>query len=154
MDLNDDGYPDILSGSYSRMGREMAGLFQVLWGRAEGVFAEAEALNGKNDKPLEIPPDDDVDQNGGVSLDVICTRPVAVDWDGDDDLDLIVGNFAGTFYWFQGEGKGRFLDRPQRIEADGKALQIQGHHSDPFPIDWDGDGDLDLLSGSSQGGVQ
>ena len=26
-------------------------------------------------------------------------------------------------------------------------------HSDPFVIDWDGDGDLDLLSGSSNGGV-
>jgi hypothetical protein len=33
-------------------------------------------------------------------------------------------------------------------------LRISGAHSDPFVIDWDRDGDLDLLSGSSQGGVQ
>jgi hypothetical protein len=33
-------------------------------------------------------------------------------------------------------------------------LRIEGHHSDPFVIDWDGDGALDLLSGSSNGGVQ
>jgi len=31
VDLNNDGYRDILSGSYSRMETNMAGLFQVLW---------------------------------------------------------------------------------------------------------------------------
>jgi hypothetical protein len=35
-----------------------------------------------------------------------------------------------------------------------KPLKIEGHHSDPFVVDWDGHGDLDLLSGSSEGGVQ
>jgi hypothetical protein len=35
-----------------------------------------------------------------------------------------------------------------------KPLKIEGHHGDPFAVDWDGDGDLDLLSGSSEGGVQ
>jgi hypothetical protein len=35
-----------------------------------------------------------------------------------------------------------------------KPLKIEGHHSDPFVVDWDGDGDLDLLSGSSEGGVE
>ena len=44
MDLNDDGYGDILSGSYSRMGRPMAGLFQVLWGQSDGTFKKAEEL--------------------------------------------------------------------------------------------------------------
>ena len=85
----------------------------------------------------------------------ICTRPTAVDWDADGDLDLIVGNFAGSFYLFKGEGKGNFHPYPELIKtADNKPLKIDGVHSDPFVIDWDGDGDLDLLSGSSQGGVQ
>jgi hypothetical protein len=65
-----------------------------------------------------------------------------------------VGNFSGTFYWFKGEGKGKFRPKPEMIKSDGKPLRIEGHHSDPFVIDWDGDGALDLISGSSNGGVQ
>ena len=33
-------------------------------------------------------------------------------------------------------------------------LKINGAHSDPFLVDWDHDGDIDMLSGSSSGGVQ
>jgi hypothetical protein len=53
-----------------------------------------------------------------------------------------------------GEGKGRFLPKGELITSDKTPLKINGHHSDPFVIDWDRDGDLDLLSGSSDGGVQ
>jgi hypothetical protein len=79
---------------------------------------------------------------------------MAVDWDGDGDLDLVVGNFAGSFYLFTGQGSGKFLPQPKQITTGAGPLKIQGAHSDPFPVDWDGDGDLDLLSGSSSGGVQ
>jgi hypothetical protein len=37
--------------------------------------------------------------------------------------------------------------------AGGAPLRIPGVHSDPFVIDLDGDGSLDLVSGSSDGGV-
>ena len=148
MDLNGDGYSDILSGSYSRMSQPMAGLFQVLWGQPDRTFKQPAVLNGTDDQPLIIPADSD------AIVENICTRPMAVDWDGDGDLDLVVGNFAGGFYVFTGEGKGRFLPEPKQITTDGGPLKIQGVHSDPFPVDWDGDGDLDLLSGSSNGGVQ
>jgi hypothetical protein len=153
VDLDADGNRDILSGSYSRMGQDMAGLFQVLWGQRDGTFKKAAELNGTDGKPLIIP----VQGKPGEGEDWIkniCTRPFAIDWDGDGDLDLVVGNFIGTFYLFNGEGKGKFAPVPEEIKSDGKSLSIKGHHSDPFVIDWDGDGDLDLLSGSSEGGVQ
>lgn len=130
----------------------MAGLFQVLKGTGEkgdARFKEAAALKGSDGKPLIIPFEDRANM-----IDAICTRPSAVDWDNDGDLDLVVGNFRGSLFLFEGDGKGKFTPEPTLIETAGEPLAIEGYHSDPFPIDWDGDGDLDLLSGSSKGGVQ
>jgi hypothetical protein len=150
VDINGDGHRDILSGSYSRMQQEMAGLFQVLYGKPDGTFRQAEVLKGTDGEPLIIP----IKDRQKEMTENICTRPFAVDWDADGQLDLVVGNFSGTFYWFKGEGKGRFQPKPEVIKNGDSPLRITGAHSDPFVIDWDGDGDLDLLSGSSNGGVQ
>ena len=151
MDLDADGNRDILSGSYSRMDQSMAGLFQVLRGQPDGTFKKAQVLKGTDGEPLIIP----VKGKAGEGEDWIkniCTRPFAVD----GDLDLVVGNFLGTFYLFRGEGKGGFQPVPEEQKAGDQPLKIAGAHGDPFAIDWDGDGDgdLDLLSGSSEGGVQ
>jgi hypothetical protein len=64
-----------------------------------------------------------------------------------------VGNFSGTFYWFKGQGKGKFLPKPEQIMAGGAPLKLPAAHSDPFVIDLDGDGALDVVSGCSDGGV-
>ena len=149
MDLNNDGYRDILSGSYSRMEGSMAGLFQVLWGEKGGKFKQAAVLNGTDKEPLIIP----IKNKSEMALN-ICTRPTAVDWNGDGKLDLVVGNFEGTFYVFNGEGPAKFAPKPEPLMADNAPLRIKGHHGDPFVIDWDRDGDLDVVSGSSEGGVQ
>jgi len=153
VDLNGDGYQDILSGSYSHMSQPMAGVFQVLWGQDDGTFKKAEVLTGTDDKPLIISAQESDDPSQST-LEVICTRPMAVDWDADGDLDLIVGNFGGSFYLFVGEGEGQFQPASQPILSNGKLLKVVSQHSDPFVVDWDQDGDLDLLSGSAQGGVQ
>ena len=126
----------------------MAGLFQVMWGKDDGTFAAAEVLNGTDDEPLIIPV-----ENEQQDVEAICTRPTAVDWNGDDKLDLLVGNFAGSFYLFEGNGEGKFNPKPTQIMVEGKPLVVDGAHSDPFVVDWDSDGDLDVLSGSSSGGV-
>jgi hypothetical protein len=134
------------------MESSMAGLFQVLRGKGDGTFKKAATLNGTDGKPLIIPVRGKPGE-GEDWVNNICTRPFAADWDGDGHLDLVVGNFPGTFYLFKGRGKGEFLPVPEQIKAGDQPLKSPGHHSDPFVIDWDGDGDLDLLSGSSEGGV-
>jgi hypothetical protein len=148
VDIDGDGHLDIISGSYSRMDKDMAGLFQVLYGNKDGSFRKAEVLKGTDGEPLIIPTKGD-----NQVTEKICTRPFAVDWEGRQKLDLIVGNFAGTFYRFKGEGKGKFAPTPELLMSGGKPLKLPGAHSDPFVIDWDSDGALDLLSGCSDGGV-
>lgn len=149
MDLDGDGHLDILSGSYSRMDKDMAGLFQVLYGNKDGTFRKAEVLKGTDGKPLIIPA-----KGEGEVTEKICTRPFAADWNGDGKLDLVVGNFSGSLYLFVGEGKGKFEPNPTKMtDKNGKALIVPGAHSDPFVVDWDGDGALDLVSGSNDGGV-
>ena len=147
VDIDGDGHLDILSGSYSRDGI-MAGLFHVMYGKGKGIFGSPEALKGTDGQPLIIPI-----KGNNKQAEHVCTRPFAVDLDGDGKLDLVVGNFSGTFYWFKGLGKGAFHPKPELIMAGKEPLRIPGVHSDPFVIDWDGDGDLDILSGSSDGGV-
>ncbi|MSR63690.1 MAG: VCBS repeat-containing protein [Planctomycetes bacterium] len=148
MDLDADGNLDLLSGSYSRHGQDMAGLFQVLWGEKGGQFRAAKALSGSDGKELLLPAGD----SDEVDVERICTRPFAADLDGDGKLDLVAGNFAGTFAFFHGEGAGQFAPNASWLEAEGKRLSVAAH-GDPFLIDWDADGDLDLLSGSAQGGA-
>jgi len=58
VDLDGDGNRDILSGSYSRQQKEMAGLFQVLYGKSDGTYRKAEVLKGTDGEPLIIPLND------------------------------------------------------------------------------------------------
>jgi hypothetical protein len=131
----------------------MAGLFQVLHGKADGTFRKAEVLKGTDGEPLIIPVRSKPGK-GDDWINNICTRPFAVDWDGDGHLDLVVGTFPGSFYLFKGQEGGKFHPKPEEMKSGDKPLKVEGHHGDPFVIDWDGDGDLDILSGSSEGGVQ
>lgn len=145
MDLDNDGKIDILSGSYSRKTRDMAGLFFVLRGTDDG-FAPAEAVTGTDGKPLVITCDPK------KVTDKICTRPTAVDLNGDGHLDIVAGNFSGTFAFFKGTGDGQFSPTSTWLEGPDGPIRVQSH-GDPCVIDFDGDGDLDIVSGQAPGGI-
>jgi len=154
VDLNADGFNDILSGCYSQSGHaSMVGSYWVLYGDKEGKFAKATELMGSDGKLLQVVADLKGTSDNRLTQN-ICSRPFAVDWNGDGHLDIVAGNFAGTFFVFTGEGKGKFAPKAAPLnDTDGKPLKITGVHSDPFIVDWDNDGDLDLLSGSSDGNI-
>ncbi len=148
--MNEDGMLDIISGSYADDDlEEIAGTFQVLWGSGNGAFKPTERLKGDNGEPLVIDPGKAKDPDGFK----ICTRPTLIDWDGDGKLDIVSGNFEGTFALFKGKGKGVFESKSSWIRAEGKMLKLSEWNSDPVFADIDSDGDLDLLSGSDGGGV-
>lgn len=151
--MNADGINDILSGCYSQKGHaNMVGSFWVLLGKKDGGFAKAVELLGTDGELLQVHAKMDEKRSG--RRENICTRPFAVDWDGDGDLDIIAGNFQGNFFLFSGEGEGKFAPKATKLTtSDGKELQVNGLHSDPFVIDWDNDGDMDLLAVGSAGEI-
>lgn len=94
---------------------------------------------------------------GGGLLDVFgCPSPNFGDFDGDGDLDLLCGEFLDGFTYFENQGTreqprlaaGRRLRTP-----DGKTLRMDLEMIVPVAVDWDLDGDLDLVVGDEDGRV-
>ncbi len=77
------------------------------------------------------------------------------DFDGDGDLDLICGEFVDKFTWFENTGTrvrpkyaaGRYLTNM------GKPLQMDLCMIVPVALDWDKDGDIDMVVGQEDGRV-
>lgn len=92
-----------------------------------------------------------------LAMDLEMIVPAAMDWDKDGDVDLIVGDEDGRVAFI--EHTGRTLDGlpqflPPRYFQQEADLVKCGALATPVSVDWDGDGDEDLVGGNTAGYVQ
>ena len=94
---------------------------------------------------------------GGAPIDVYgWPSPNFADFDGDGDLDLLCGEFLDRFTYFQNVGSAtnpEYGSGLKLVGADGQPLAMHLQMITPTALDWDKDGDLDLIVGDEDGRV-
>ncbi len=134
-DFDGDGDLDLLCGEFL----DGFTYFENVGTRREPKFAEGRRLM-YGDQPL--------------TMDLQMINPMAIDWDEDGDVDLVVGDEDGRVALiehngFVVDGTPQFLPpvyfRQQAHEVKFGALAA------PAAYDWDGDGDDDILCGNTAG---
>lgn len=93
-----------------------------------------------------------------LTMDLQMITPVAFDWDRDGDFDLVVGDEDGRVALIEHTGAlaadavPQFAP-PRYFQQQADTLKC-GALATPRTFDWDGDGDLDILSGNTAGYIE
>lgn len=136
-DFDGDGDLDLICGEFL----DGFTYFENVGTRTEPVYAAGRYLTTVDGERL--------------TMDLQMIVPIAIDWDKDGDIDLVVGDEDGRVALVENTGKlhtdrtPQFLP-PRYFQQQADTLK-SGALSTPVAFDWDGDGDLDILSGNTAG---
>ncbi len=139
-DFDGDGDLDILCGEFL----DGFTYFENIGTRTEPKYAAAKRVKDAAGKL--------------VAMDLQMIVPVAFDWDKDGDLDLIVGDEDGRVAFVENTGKlaadrTPLFTQPVYFQQQADTLKC-GALATPVCVDWDGDGDIDIVSGNTAGYIE
>ena len=150
-DFDHDGDLDLVCGEFL----DSFTYFENIGTRHVPEYAEGKRLLLANGSPLV--------------MDLEMIVPIAFDWDKDGDLDLIVGDEDGRVALIENvsERSQRISQRqrsdlpifqltfapPQYFRQEADTLKC-GALATPYGVDWDGDNDIDIVSGNTAGYIE
>lgn len=134
-DFDGDGDLDLLCGEFL----DGFTYFENVGSRSEPQFAAGRRL-ARGGKP--------------ITMDLQMITPTAVDWDGDGDPDLIVGDEDGRVAFIENLGTASAgmpeFAHPRYFRQEAEFVKF-GALITPQGVDWDEDGDEDIVAGNTAG---
>jgi len=135
-DFDNDGDLDIICGEFV----DKFTYFENIGSRSNPEYSAGKYLTNLDGTPIK--------------MDLEMIVPVAIDWDKDGDVDLVVGQEDGRVVLIENNGKlinnTPQFDSPKFFKQEADDIKF-GALVTPFSIDWDNDGDEDLICGNTAG---
>ncbi|EAZ82806.2 hypothetical protein ALPR1_11335 [Algoriphagus machipongonensis] len=134
-DFDGDGDLDIICGEFL----DRLTYFENVGTRSKPIYKEGSFLTN---------------HEGTIKMDLEMILPVSIDWDGDGFIDLVVGDEDGRVALVRNtgklEGQKPVFESPFYFRQKADNLKF-GALVTPVSVDWDRDGDEDLIAGNSAG---